>query len=139
MEVLEYHRASVPAILAEVLTPDLIARAGAAAETLAGRPIDQQDVIEASANIAPKAIEVALLETGTVLPVNRRTLIALDDAKVPETVIDLMVALAYPEKFAISRPTPATDSEAAFYYTDDSWFRLAVRRVPGVSAVLRVL
>lgn len=126
VEVLKYSRATVPAPLAGVLTPDVLANAGAAADTLLATPFDLEDVIEASKTIAPKAIEVALLETGTALPVNRRTLIALDDADVSPTVIDLMVALAYPKKFVVKAPTAAsgwsTNLEAADFWWSDFLF-----------------
>jgi hypothetical protein len=61
------------------------------------------DVIEASAAIPAAGVEAWLAESGVKVPINRRTLARLADAKVGSHVIDLMVALAYPRKFEVRR------------------------------------
>ncbi len=60
-------------------------------------------VKEASTKVAPAALEAALIETGARFNLNRTTLVDLDNANVPDTVIDLMVALSYPDKFQVER------------------------------------
>jgi hypothetical protein len=61
------------------------------------------DVKEAAAKVAPEALEAALSEADSRFALNSQALIALDDANVPDSVIDLMVALSYPEKFQVER------------------------------------
>ena len=62
-----------------------------------------EDVIEASGKMPPAAIQAALTEVRHPFPMSKRTLVALDEAKVDESVIDLMVALTYPQKFVVER------------------------------------
>ena len=61
------------------------------------------DVMEATAATAPRVVEALLVETEPRLDLDSDALIALDDAGVDTTVIDLMVALAYPERFRVER------------------------------------
>jgi hypothetical protein len=111
VQVRRYTRTSVPDFVADRLPPDLLARAAAASESQP-HPITLADVIEASGKIVPRALEAALVETRTVVPMNRRSLIALDDAAVSKNVIDVMVALAYPDQFDLNRPARASVSSA---------------------------
>ena len=92
-------------------------------------------VKEASTKVAPAALEAALIETGARFNLNRTTLVDLDNANVPDTVIDLMVALLYPDKFQVERraetsagmfPSPfgadaGLGSYMGFGYPYDSW------------------
>jgi hypothetical protein len=59
------------------------------------------DVLEMSAVVPPDAVQAALSQGPTDFALNARSLVALSDAKVPERVIDLMVALTYPAKFVV--------------------------------------
>ena len=61
------------------------------------------DVLEATAATAPRVVEALLVETEPRLDLDSDALITLDDAGVDSTVIDLMVALAYPERFRVER------------------------------------
>ena len=61
------------------------------------------DVKEAAGQLSPRALEAALMETQAKFDLSRRALIALDDADVPDSVIDVMVALSYPERFVVER------------------------------------
>jgi hypothetical protein len=61
------------------------------------------DVTEASAKVASPALEAALIESGARFRLDRRALVDLDNAKVPDAVIDLMVALSYPDRFQVER------------------------------------
>ena len=61
------------------------------------------DVKEASGKVASPALEAALVESGAWFRLDRRVLIDLDDAKVPDAVTDLMVALSYPDRFRVDR------------------------------------
>jgi uncharacterized membrane protein YgcG len=78
--------------------------AGAAARTspeLTTWSVD--DVIEASSKIPAEALQAALTEVHHGFELNKKTLIALDDAGVEDHVIDLMVALTYPKRFVVER------------------------------------
>jgi hypothetical protein len=111
VQVRRYTRTSVPDFVADRLPLDLLVRAVTASQG-EPHPITLQDVIESSGKLVPRAVEAALVETNTVVPMNRQSLIALDDAAVSKNVIDLMVALAYPERFDVNRPVRASVSSA---------------------------
>ena len=70
-------------------------------------PIDStwsiEDVIEASQKLPPEALQGALADVRQKFNINRKTLVALDDAGVPDSVIDLMVALSFPQRFIVER------------------------------------
>jgi hypothetical protein len=77
-------------------------------ETLAhsralGTRLTIDHVIEASRKVTPRVLEALLFETKATFPLDRRRLIALDDAAVADTVIDLMVAYSFPKKFEVRR------------------------------------
>jgi hypothetical protein len=61
------------------------------------------DVIEASGKMPAEAIQAALTEVHHKFDLNKKTLIALDEGGVHDSVIDLMVALTYPNKFVVRR------------------------------------
>ena len=87
-------------------------RAGAA--TSASRPVggslSLEDVKEASQKASSLAVEAALVETNAGYDLSGSQLVDLDAAGVPDTVIDLIVALSYPEKFVVERTSRATVS-----------------------------
>jgi hypothetical protein len=60
-----------------------------------------EDVMEMSAVVPPDAVQAALGHGPAAFALNAKALRALSDAQVPERVIDLMVALAYPSKFVV--------------------------------------
>jgi uncharacterized membrane protein YgcG len=68
-----------------------------------GTPLTLDDVKEASAKVSPRAVEAALVATSARFDLNSRRLIDLADARVPAPVIDLMIALSYPERFVVER------------------------------------
>jgi hypothetical protein len=49
-------------------------------------------------------LQAALIEVGAKLPLSAKRLVELDEAEVPGPVIDVMVALSFPEKFVIEPP-----------------------------------
>ena len=77
-------------------------------------------VIEASGKLPAEMIQAALSELSHGFDLNRKTLVALDDGGVPESVIDLMVALTYPSKFVVERR--GGGSSAAGITTGSGWF-----------------
>ncbi len=69
----------------------------------ASRALTVDNVKEASTKVAPAVLEAALIESRARFNLTRNALIDLDDANVPDAVIDLMVALSYPDKFQVER------------------------------------
>jgi uncharacterized membrane protein YgcG len=76
------------------------------------------DVQEASGKVVPRALEAALVETGSGFDLTSKQLLALDDAGVPDSVVDLMVALSYPDRFVIER-TPRGGGGAGTSFAGD--------------------
>lgn len=91
------------------------------ARTAASEPIGIEDLAEASRELSAEALELYLFELGGTFDVNAETLIAMDDAGVPESAIDLVVALAHPDVFNVNagarmvgyRPDEPTPAEVA--------------------------
>jgi hypothetical protein len=85
-------------------------RAGQTASTsrAVGGSLSLEDVKEASQKASSLAVEAALVETNAGYDLSGSKLIDLDAAGVPDTVIDLIVALSYPEKFVVERTSRAT-------------------------------
>jgi len=61
------------------------------------------DVIDASAVVGPSVVEAWLSEGAITMPIARTELLRLSNAHVDGRVIDLMVAMAYPQKFEVRR------------------------------------
>jgi hypothetical protein len=74
------------------------------------------DVKEGIAKVSPRVVEAALVETRSGFRLSSRQLIELADAHVPADVIDLIVALSYPERFVVERTVRREPS--AFSSTD---------------------
>lgn len=64
---------------------------------------DIDDVVEASAKLPADAVQAALTEVSGPFELNKKTLLAMSDAHVSESVIDLMVALTYPRRLVVNR------------------------------------
>ncbi len=62
-----------------------------------------EDVIEASSKLPAQALQAALTDVRQKFDINKKTLLSLDEADVPDGVIDLMVALTFPERFIVER------------------------------------
>jgi uncharacterized membrane protein YgcG len=85
------------------LTPVELSRAALAAQQAGAVAFEVEDVIEASRKVSSRAVEAALVERQETFALDRQTLIKLDDAGVEDSVIDLMVALSYPDRFEVDR------------------------------------
>jgi len=81
---------------------------------------DIDDVIEASSKMPAEAVQAALSDVRHGFNLNRNTLVALDDAGVSEGVIDLMVALTFPKRFVVDRPSGGGGSMGIS--TGGGWF-----------------
>jgi hypothetical protein len=88
--------------------------AGAATFTL-------EDVKEAHARVAPAVLEAALAEIGARFALSARELVGLDDAGVPGAVIDLMIAMSYPERFQVERRGPSSVDAYRTTFGQGAW------------------
>ena len=96
------------------LPPNVQAQAAAATPRLAApTSMTFDEVIEASTTIAAPAVEAALLETDARFDLNSRALRELGAANVPDGVVDVMVALSFPDRFQIDRPLGRRPTQAA--------------------------
>ena len=75
---------------------------------------------DAAGKVSPRALEAALVETGSSFDLSGKDLIALQDAKVPGSVTDLMIALSYPDRFVVERRR--ADAAPATPFSDDPFF-----------------
>jgi hypothetical protein len=73
-----------------------------------------EDVKEASAKVSPRAIEAALVETRASFDLTGKRLLDLQAGGVPASVVDLMVALSYPDRFVIERTAAVDRAQAPF-------------------------
>ncbi|HJN46844.1 MAG TPA: hypothetical protein QF572_21985 [Vicinamibacterales bacterium] len=105
--VRRYRRASESTTVDAGATPlpaDILDRARNAARLGSTSALSVEDVIEASAEIEPAVVEAMLVETRASFALNGRALIQLVDGGVPDDVVDLMVALSFPDEFIVDRP-----------------------------------
>lgn len=84
-------------------------------------PLTLDDVKEASAKVSPRALEAALVETGSSFDLSSKDLLSLQAAKVPDSVTDLIVALSYPDRFVVER-TSRADLVSSAPLVDDPFF-----------------
>ena len=66
-----------------------------------GHHLTFEEIKEASRIVSPTVIEAAIAETRPPLTVKSKQLLELADAQVPPSVIDVMVAVAYPKQFIV--------------------------------------
>jgi hypothetical protein len=95
----------VSRLRAPSLTEEQVQDAVEARFRMATTPMSITDVVEASSRVAPEVVEAALLERGARYPLDSESLLRLSEGSVPPSVIDLMVALSFPEEFAVERPS----------------------------------
>lgn len=95
VRVVRYRAASEPSMDRALAVET--ARAAAAA------PLTPQEVVEAVERTQPEVVEALLLERGDGFDLDGATLSMLADRGVPGDVIDVMVALSYPDRFSIDR------------------------------------
>jgi uncharacterized membrane protein YgcG len=79
-----------------------------------------EEVKEVAQKLPMPALEAVLLETGASFPLNSKRLAELDEAQVPARIIDLMVALSFPNRFVIDR-RPSSGSGSIAYGDPYDW------------------
>ena len=103
--VLRYQLATREAVEAaglEDITADR-AMAQQVARIAASSALTIEDIIDASAHMDAKAVEAWVVERGDQFTLDASRLVAMADAGVPESVIDMVVAVSYPEHFVVDR------------------------------------
>ncbi len=135
--VRRYRRASESTTVDAGATPlpaDMLDRARAAARLVSTSKPSIDDVIEAHVAVDPTVVEALLIETRASFRLDRRALIQLDDSGVRGRVIDLMVALSFPDEFVVDRQVARTaasygggggvfaDSFSPFGYGYNQWY-----------------
>lgn len=78
-----------------------------------GTSLSLSEIKEASGKVAAAVLEAALAESGTSVRADSRVLVELADASVPPSVIDVIVALSYPDKFRVATPSQQRDAYAS--------------------------
>jgi hypothetical protein len=68
-------------------------------------PLGVDEIKEATKKVASSAVEAAVAETKPHFDMNKQLLRDLVDAQVPPNVIDVMVAVSYPDRFLIDEPS----------------------------------
>ena len=72
------------------------------ARLAASVPIALDDVIEATEKLSAETVQVWVVERGEPFALDASRLIEMADAGVPVSVIDVVVAVSYPEKFVVN-------------------------------------
>ena len=85
------------------LPDDVASRVASAARLVTGDRLSVSDVVDAAAKTEPEIVEALLVETEARFELDGQALIDLDNAGVDGSVIDLMVALSFPEQFGVRR------------------------------------
>jgi hypothetical protein len=70
----------------------------------ASAPLEIEDVIEATSQLPAPGVEALLAARNHGFGLDARKLVQLEQARVPASVIDVMVALSYPNAFAVQEP-----------------------------------
>lgn len=84
-------------------------------------PLTLEDVKEATSKVSARTLEAALVETGSSFDLSGKDLLSLQDAKVPGSVTDLIVALSYPDRFIVERRA-RDDTAPMTALVDDPFF-----------------
>lgn len=79
-----------------------------AARIAASARLTPQDLVEASGKVDTEAVEALIVERGDPFNMNSDVLVQMADAGVEENLIDLAVAMSYPDRFAVHAGVPET-------------------------------
>ena len=89
---------------------DLVSTQGSAvrmSRIAASVPIALDDVIEAAEKVSAETVQLWVVERGDPFALDAGRLIEVADAGVPANVIDVLVAVSYPEKFVVNEGVPS--------------------------------
>ena len=124
--VRRYRRASKSATTEAGATPlpvPLHAQARAAAHLISTSGLSPSDIVEAHGITETAVVEALMVETQSTFELDGRALLDLDDAGIPGDLIDLMVALSFPDRFVVdrSRSNVGSISGAGGFASADPW------------------
>lgn len=103
VRVLRYRPMAPAAAAATGLMPQGEDLAIQTARAAAAAPLRALDVIEAADRIDPEALQALIYQRGNGYDIDAKTARELAAARVPADIIDLMVALSYPDYFDVNR------------------------------------
>lgn len=108
--VLRYRLARAARVEAAGMTEVVAPRAMSvkAARIGASARLTAHDLIEATGKVDTEAVEALIVERGDPFDPDADMLMMLADAGVEESVIDLAIAVSYPDKFAVNTGAPET-------------------------------
>lgn len=110
--------------LTERLSPAASPQALEMARAAASARITTDDIIEAHARTHPEAVRAWIAENGEPLRLDADQLVRLADAGVPPEVIDVAVAVSFPDRFDVAR-APGDDARYGYagygYGTWGAW------------------
>jgi hypothetical protein len=92
----------------------------------AALPLDLEAVAEASSQVAPPALEALLAARPTRLTLDAKSLLWLEEWGVPASVLDLLIALAHPSRFAVREERAVPQRLAQVDPCDDGVHRALV-------------
>jgi hypothetical protein len=101
----------IPADIAAQLPTD-VALAVDAARIATSGPLVIDDVVDAAKHADAPVVEAWLAERQQRFDVDAKALRTLAAAKVPKSVIDVVVAVSFPDRFTIQQPSMADDARA---------------------------
>ena len=103
VRVLRYREARQGAAIPTEITAALGSRpfSVSAARLAATAPVSTADIVDVSRHLDADGVEVWLLEQQLAFTADARRLVELTKAGVPESVVDVVVALSYPRRFTI--------------------------------------
>jgi hypothetical protein len=110
--VLRYRLARASKVQEAGMENVVASRAGQvkAARIAASARLTEDDLIEAVGKVDAVAVEALVVERGDPFAVDAEMLIRMDDAGVPGSVIDLVVAVSHPDRFAVKAgPVPVEE------------------------------
>jgi hypothetical protein len=125
VRVLRHRPAATPAIPEVQQAFEGRALAMNTARLAAAAPLTLEEVVEATRRVDPAVVEGWLIEHEPRFRIDGSRLLQLAEAGVPESVIDLVVALSFPSKFAVDR----TSREGELRPADASYARSPRRPV----------
>jgi hypothetical protein len=92
--------AAVPAGIAGLVGPETMATS--TIRIAASAPLTMQEIFDVSSHVDAAALEALVLERRPTFPLDAASLTELGDAGLPVAVIDLLIALAYPDRFEVT-------------------------------------
>lgn len=75
------------------------------ARVSAGTDFSIDEIIELSGKVEPEVLEAALIELHKPFPVNSKQILRMADSDVPTRIVDLVVALSFPDQFIVEQST----------------------------------